>query len=65
MEYDNFQTIRIEKEEKKKSDRYFGAKSFTHLYNNTAIAFKERCFGYILRQSGSRQSAISHTSGKN
>ena len=31
MEYDNFQTIRIEKEEKKNPDRYFGAKSFTHL----------------------------------
>ena len=31
MEYDNFQTVRREKEEKKKSDRYFGAKSFTHL----------------------------------
>ena len=37
----------------------------SNLYNNTPIAFKERCFGYILRQSGSRQSAISHTSGKN
>ena len=36
-----------------------------YLYTNVLMAFKERCFGYLLRQSGSRQSAVSHTSGKN
>ena len=36
-----------------------------NLYTNTAIAFNERCFGYTLRLSACRQSAVSHTSGKN
>ena len=38
---------------------------FRYLYTNSATAFKERCFGYTLCLSGCRQSAVSHTSGKN
>ena len=38
---------------------------FINLYTNVLVRFIMSCFGYLLRQSGGRQSAVSHTSGKN